>query len=143
MSKRRVVFKVVFASLLVLVFAISLLSAGVSHSAQPAAFQAGCGTVTDAEIIAAIKDKIKADRLHRFDSQLKHINVDSQSRIVTLDGFANGRSQVRALGNFARTTRCVRRVINRLRTSFGVGCGAGTKACGDICIPRGANCMIE
>ncbi len=143
MTKRRVAFKVVFATLLVLVFAISLLSAGVSHSANAATPQKGCGRVTDAEIIAAIKDKIKNDSLHRFDSQLKHINVDSRKKIVTLDGFVNGRSQVRAVGNFATTTRCVKKVVNRLRDRFIVGCGAGTKPCGDICIPRTASCNIE
>jgi hypothetical protein len=141
MTKRRAVSKVVFATLLMAVFAISLLSASVSRSAQPP--QPGCGNVTDAEIIATIKDKIKNDRLHRFDSQLKHINVDSRSKVVTLDGFVIGRAQVRAVGNFASTTRCVRRVVNRLKDRFIVGCGAGTKLCGDICIPRTAACTIE
>ncbi len=144
MTKRRVGFRVVFATVLLAVFAISLLSAGASHSITPAAPQLpGCENVTDAQIIATIKDKIKNDRLHRFDSQLRHINVDSQSKIVTLDGFVKGRSQVRAVDSFASTTRCVRRVINRLRDRFIVGCGSGTKLCGDICIPRTAACTIE
>lgn len=142
MTKQRVVFRVIFATMLLPVFAVSLLSAGASHSITPAAPQLpGCGDVTDAQIIATIKDKIKND--NRFDGQLKHINVDSQSKIVTLDGFVKGRAQVRAVDSFAATTRCVRRVINRLKDRFIVGCGSGTKLCGDICIPRAAACTIE
>lgn len=99
-----------------------------------------CSAITDAEIVAAIQEKIKADI--RFKDQWKHINVSSRNRVVTLSGWARGPRQVIALGRFARATRCVRRVRNKLRFSLWVGCGAGQKKCGDTCIDRNEQCNL-
>ncbi len=107
-------------------------------SSSPA--QSRCRSTTDAEIVAAIHEKIKADT--RFDDQWKHINVSSRNRVVTLSGWVKGRVQVRDLGKFASTTACVRRVINRLKPRRKVGCGPGQARCGDICISASEDCNI-
>ena len=111
-----------------------------SRTAPPSAAQNRCGSTADAEIVAAIHEKIKAD--HGFDDQWRHINVSSRKRIVTLMGWAKGRAQVNALYKYARATACVRRVINRLRPFRTVGCGPGMKRCGDICIDRNQDCNL-
>ena len=111
-----------------------------SQTASQSAAQNPCGSTTDAEIVAAVQEKIKADK--RFDDQWRHINVSSRNRVVTLQGWVKGRAQVNALFKYARTTRCVRRVLNRLRPYRTVGCMAGQKRCGDICIDRNQNCNL-
>jgi len=100
--------------------------------------QAPCATTTDAQIVAAIQEKIKADQ--RFNDQWRHINVSSRQRVVTLKGWVKGRAQVTALVKFAKTTACVKRVINKLSPFRTVGCGPGEKPCGDICIDRNQDC---
>ncbi len=104
------------------------------------AAQSDCTTATDADIVAAIQEKIKADK--RFDDQRKHINVSSENRVVTLSGWAKGRAQVKDLIKLARTTACVKRVVSRLKNHLTVGCGAGQKPCGDTCIDRSQTCNL-
>ncbi len=102
--------------------------------------QGSCAATTDAEIVAAIQEKIKADA--RFDDQRKHINVSSRNRVVKLSGWVKGRRQMMDLITFARTTHCVRRVVNKLKPFRKVGCSAGQKQCGDTCIDRNEQCNI-
>ena len=112
----------------------------VSPPPEPA--QRGCRGTTDAEIVAAIHEKIKADR--RFDDQWRHINVTSRDRVVSLRGWVEGRAQVRALTRYASATRCVRSVNNRRLRPFlsTAGCLPGQKRCGDLCIDRGEECNV-
>jgi hypothetical protein len=108
-------------------------------SSSPA--QNRCGSTTDAEIVAAVQEKIKADK--RFDDQWRHINVSSRNRIVTLRGWVKGPVQARDLIKYARTTRCVRRVNSENLKSFRIGgCLPGMKKCGDICIDRNQDCNL-
>jgi len=102
--------------------------------------QGPCAATTDAEIVAAVQAKIKADA--RFNDQWKHINVSSLNRVVTVNGWTKGSAQVNTLIRFARTTKCVRRVINKVMPHLRVGCGAGQKQCGDICIDRNEQCNL-
>src|ERR1044072_22570 len=112
-----------------------------SQTASRSAAQTPCGSTTDAEIVAAVQEKIKADK--RFDDQWRHINVSSRNRVVSLSGWVKGRAQANDLIKYARTPRCVRKVLsNRLRPSRSVGCPTGTKKCGDICIDRTQNCNL-
>jgi osmotically-inducible protein OsmY len=112
-----------------------------SQTASQSSAQKPCGSTTDAEIVAAIHEKIKADK--RFDDQWKHINVSSRNRVVTLQGWVKGRIQAKDLIKYARTTRCVRRVISRRLSPFrAVGCAPGMKRCGDICIDRNQDCNL-
>ena len=113
-----------------------------SATPSPEPAQRGCRATTDAEIVAAIHEKIKADR--RFNDQWQHINVSSRDRVVKLRGWVEGRAQVRALTRYASTTRCVRRVINKNLRHFlsTAGCLPGQKRCGDLCIPQDEDCNI-
>lgn len=110
---------------------------GVSSSRQA---QNNCRSTTDAEIVAAIHEKIKADK--RFDDQWRHINVSSRNRIVTIRGWVKNRVQRADLAKHASTTQCVRRVINRLDLRRRIGCPPGMKRCGDTCIGRDEDCNL-
>ena len=110
-------------------------------TSSPRTAQNSCRSATDAELVAAIHEKIKADK--RFDDQWQHINVSSRDRVVTLRGWVKGRAQLRDLFKYARTTRCVRRVTSHLRTfRSNAGCPPGMKRCGDICIDRSEVCNL-
>lgn len=113
-----------------------------SGTPSPRPAQNNCASTTDAEIVAAIHEKIKGDK--RFDGQWRHINVSSRNRIVTVRGWVKGRVQANDLVKYARTTRCVRRVISKNLRTFRstTGCGAGQKRCGDICIDRNEECNL-
>ena len=112
-----------------------------SQTPSPRQAQTPCKSMTDAQIVAAVQEKIKADK--RFDDQWRHINVSSRNRIVTLSGWVKGRAQANDLIKYARTTVCVRKVLsNRLRPFRTVGCPTGTKRCGDICIDRNQDCNL-
>ena len=114
---------------------------------QPALAQ--CETVTDAQIVADIYAKIKADKI--LAPQIKHINVVSVSKVVKFVGWADSLKDHDKVRGFANT-ECVRMVnINdfaemappadsSLRSSN--GCTSGTKPCGDICIPDGDSCNL-
>src|ERR1044072_3996397 len=112
-----------------------------SQTASRSAAQTPCGSTTDAEIVAAVQEKIKADK--RFDDQWRHINVSSRNRVVNLSGWVKGRIQANDLIKYARTTRCVRGVISKnLKPFRTVGSPPGMKRCGDICIDRNQDCNL-
>src|SRR5436190_1517070 len=67
--------------------------------------QTPCASTTDAQIVAAIQEKIKADK--RFDDQWRHINVSSRDRVVTLTGWVKNGVQASALIRYARRIKCV------------------------------------
>ena len=110
---------------------------GISSSGQA---RNDCRSTTDAEIVAAIHEKIKADR--RFDDQWRHINVSSRNRIVTLRGWVKNGVQRADLAKLASRTRCVRRVFNRVGLRRRIGCPQGMKRCGDTCIARNEECNL-
>ncbi len=93
--------------------------------------QPNCAAVTDADIVKAIHEKIKADS--RFNDQWKHINVSSKERVVLLNGWVKGQESVKTLGKYARSTECVKDVKNRLSSVRKDGCG-------DICIDEYDEC---
>lgn len=98
---------------------------------------------TDAAIVKAIQDKIKADS--RFDKQRDHINVMSRNRVVKLEGWVRGVAQKNAITEFARTTDCVirGRIRNLLRTRQQGNCARSQQPCCGGCIERTSvcNCM--
>jgi osmotically-inducible protein OsmY len=117
------------------------LAQAIAQTPAQSAAQTPCTATTDAQLVAAIQEKIKAD--HRFDDQWRHINVSLRNRIVTLRGWAMGSQQVRDLIRLARTTRCVRRVVNKLRPfRSNLGCMPGQKRCGDLCIDMSETCNL-
>ncbi|MBL8188970.1 MAG: BON domain-containing protein [Acidobacteria bacterium] len=122
---------------------ISLLLVGAfaqdgKKPAKPA--KVDCSAMTDADIVKAVQDKIKADP--KFKDQLKQINVSSKDGKVTLDGWVKGAAAKTAVGKHAKSVKCVKAVANNLGTRLVVGCGRGQKQCGDICIDSKAECNI-
>lgn len=124
------------------------LSIVILTSAGNAAAQ--CDKKTDADIVAEIYGKIKADK--GLASQISHINVVSIYAAVKFQGWANNQTDHNKIKGFGLNTDCVKLVnVNdfaetppptedRLRSDG--GCAAGTKACGDVCIPEGDKCSI-
>ena len=95
-----------------------------------------CAAVTDAAIIKEIADKIKADP--QFQTQLKHIAVNSKGRVVTLLGWAKGAAAVATLARYAAAAQCVSKVDNQLNTKLTVGCGNDKEDCPGVgCVPLG------
>jgi hypothetical protein len=93
---------------------------------------------TDAAIVKAIQDKIKADA--RFNKQRDHINVMSKKGAVKLEGWVVGAAQRNAISGFARKTKCVIKVINLLDKKRGGQCTGTQKACCGGCIDRASDC---
>lgn len=123
---------------LLLFSALAHAAGGPTNGPAFEVVQTNCAATTDAEIVAAIQEKIKADT--RFDDQWKHINVSSKRRVVTLSGWVKGPVQRNDLIKLARTTKCVRRVVSKVGARMLVGCGPGQKPCGDMCIDRSEEC---
>lgn len=95
-----------------------------------------CAAVTDAAIIKEIAGKIKADP--QFQTQLKHIAVNSKGRVVTLLGWAKGEAAVATLARYAGAAQCVSKVDNQLNTKLTVGCGNDKEDCPGVgCVPLG------
>jgi osmotically-inducible protein OsmY len=99
-----------------------------------------CSTVTDADIVKAIQEKIKADP--KFKDQLKQINVSSRDKVVTLNGWVKGQAAKTTVGKYAKSAKCVKSVANSLDTRLTINCSPGQKPCGDICIDEKADCNI-
>ena len=97
-----------------------------------------CATTTDAEIVADIQARIKADK--RFKNLGKRINVSSSNHVVTLRGRVRSSGQRNAVIKLARATNCVKRVINKLYQLF-ADCDPLQKTCpGGVCVAKGAPC---
>lgn len=134
---KRIILLFSLASLLL----VGGLAQGNKKPAKPAKpAKVDCSTVTDADIVKAIQDKIKADP--KFQDQLKQINVSSDGRVVTLDGRVKGNAAKIAIGKYAKSVQCVKSVVNNLSTRLTVGCTSGQKLCGDICISAKSGCNI-
>jgi osmotically-inducible protein OsmY len=93
---------------------------------------------TDAAIVKAIQEKIKADA--RFNDQRDHINVMSKNGAVKLEGWVRGTAQKNAISGFARKTKCVLKVTNLLKTKRTGACSGTQKACCGGCIDRASAC---
>ncbi|HKQ07145.1 MAG TPA: BON domain-containing protein [Blastocatellia bacterium] len=144
-------------NLLITLMALSLLLGGTvattdtglaktpRQTAVSSRAQNPCATKTDAEIVAEINGKIKADK--RFNGQWRHFNVSSINHVVTINGWVNGRVQYNDFLKYART-KCVKKLrIKEGKDVFffpylHVGCPTGMKFCGDICIERNQDCNL-
>ncbi len=109
-----------------------------------------CDKVTDAQIVAEIYGKIKADKT--LAPQVTHINVVSLYAAVKFQGWADSHKDYDKIVGFGFDTACVRLVnANGLQDTApsennpsraAGGCSSGTKQCGDVCIPEGDMCNI-
>ena len=111
-------------------------------------FPQTCDTVTDQKMVTDIYARIKADK--SLAGQISHINVDVLNKVVKLQGWTNTKKDFDKLVDIATTTDCARMINQNLLLSTpppegdairsAGGCAAGTKACGDICIPENDTC---
>ena len=119
--------------MLVAVFSMLLIfSAGAYSQTKP-----DCSTVTDAQIVKQIYDKIMA----KYASQVSHINVRSKDKVVTLEGWVTTKSIKKEIEKWAKKISCVKKVVNTLGTKP-TGCGPGQKQCGETCIPEKETCNL-
>lgn len=118
--------------------ALAVATARTPQRRRAARARIACATVTDADIVTAIQNKIKADR--RYAGQWTHINVSSREHVVTLEGWVAGKGAIPRLVSYARATKCVVRVISHLGNYKTVGCGPGQKPCGDGCVDKDSDC---
>lgn len=130
-----------------LFYTVSVLTAA---AAGTAIIGQTCGA-TDAQIVAAIYAEIKDDK--GLASQVSHINVVSLNQAVKFQGWADSKKDYDRVVGFGMNASCVRmvNVNNFLETPPPEnspmravrGCAAGTKPCGDVCIPEGDTCGLE
>lgn len=106
-----------------------------------------CDNVTDAQIVAAVYAKFKGDS--KLAPQVSHINVVSVNAAVQLQGWVNNKNDFERAVELVSLVRCVRVINVNLfepnppeNLQRGGSCGAGMKACGDICIPVSDTCGI-
>lgn len=141
MPKQSLTQKTILLVSLTSLLLVGAFAQGDKKPAKPAPpAKVDCSTVTDADIVKSIQDKIKADP--SFKEQLQQINVSSDGRVVTLDGRVKGEAAKNTIGKYAKSVKCVKRVTNNLSPKLQVGCGAGQKLCGDICISAKSGCNI-
>ena len=117
--------------------------------ARPAMAQ--CDQMTDAQIVADIYGKIKADS--GLASQVSHINVVGVAGLATvkLQGWADNQNDFDKVKDIAMSLKCLKLNVNGFEPApppansperSSKGCAPGTKPCGDVCIPEGDPCNI-
>jgi hypothetical protein len=133
---------------LVLTMCLTFFVAAIAATEFPVYSQ--CDKVTDAEIVADIYAKIKADKT--LLSQVSHVNVISLYAAVKFQGWADSQKSYDKIVAIGMNEACVRLVnpneflaapppLDSATRSAG-GCSSGTKQCGDVCIPEGDMCNI-
>ncbi len=131
------------------IFKLAVIAALAAFTIIPAYGQA-CGA-TDTQIVAAIYAEIKDDK--GLASQVSHVNVVSINQAVKFQGWADSKKDYDKIVAFGMNAGCVRMVnVNSFLETPPPenspmravrGCAAGTKACGDVCIPEGDSCGLE
>lgn len=119
--------------------------------ASERAVHAQCESTTDAQIVAEIYGKIKADK--GLEPQISHINVVAVYGAVKFQGWADSKRDHDKVVDIGMTSKCVKLVNVNLFSEAppatdspqraSKGCAAGMKPCGDVCIPEGDSCNIE
>lgn len=107
----------------------------------PSIVQTTCATIADADLVKTIKEAFAADP--QIKDQMRHLNVSVKNRVVTLEGWLDGNPLIRKAVVMVKKTKCVRRVISKLRPRGGGSCGPGQRPCGDICIDKNSECTIS
>jgi osmotically-inducible protein OsmY len=138
MSNQSIAQRVIITLSLAALLACAIAAQGDKRPAKPA--KPDCATITDADIVKAIQEKIKANRT--FKDQLRQINVSSKGGVVSLRGWVKGVAAKNTVAKYAKSAPCVKSVANHLGTRLMVGCGPGQKQCGDICIDEKDDCNI-
>ena len=115
-------------------FVVMFWSAGAAFA------QTSCSKTTDAEIVAAIKAQFEADA--EIKDQMRHLNISVKKRVVTLEGWLDGKALIDKAVALAKKTTCVKKVTSKLKEKGGGSCGPGQRPCGDTCIDRRSECTI-
>ena len=102
--------------------------------------QTACSKMTDAEIVQAIKASFEADT--EIKDQMRHVNISVKKRTVTLEGWLDGKALIAKAVAIVKKTKCVKKVVSRLKENGGGSCGPGLKPCGDTCINQKSECTI-
>ena len=116
------------------VFVVLFLAAGSAFA------QTGCSRTTDAELVQAIKMQFEADA--EIKDQMRHLNISVKKRAVTLEGWLDGKALIAKAKAIVNKTKCVKKVVSRLKENGGGSCGPGQKPCGDTCISEKSQCTI-
>ncbi|MEP6925454.1 MAG: BON domain-containing protein [Pyrinomonadaceae bacterium] len=103
--------------------------------------QTNCLTTTNDDIVKAIKEKLEADS--DIKDQMRHINISVKNRMVTLEGWLDGKVTVTKAITLAKKTKCVKKVVSKLKERGGGSCGPGQRPCGDTCIDKRSACTIS
>ena len=107
-------------------------------AAKTFASQTNCSKTTDDDLVKTITENLKAE----FADQMSHVNVSVKNRVVKLEGWLDGKAATNKAFAIAKKTKCVKTVVNKLKTTGGGSCGAGLKPCGDTCIDKNSPCTI-
>lgn len=143
MSKKSALQVAVIAVVLMTLLSFEALFSGNVQPAEAKVMnvqQPNCAATTNADLVKAVKESLSADS--QIKDQMRHLNVSVKNRIVTLEGWLDGKATVSKAIVIARKTKCVRKVINRLKIQGGGSCGPGQQICGDICIDKRSECTI-
>lgn len=135
--------QIIITALVLMLFssASATATSGKVKTKKAAASQTGCSKTADADIVKAIKEQFETDS--EIKDQMRHINISVKKRTVTLEGWLDGKEMVAKAVALVKKTKCVRRVISRLKENGTGSCGPGQRVCGDTCIDRRSACTIE
>lgn len=103
--------------LLIVIGAFSAPKTKIRKVKQPAEAVQGCSTIDDATLSANVTAKLSQHPLLTG----QQVNATAQYRTVTLTGTVSSRSKKQIAGRTAASTRCVKRVVNRLVVSQPIG----------------------
>ncbi len=138
--------RVILMTLIVAFFSTAITAAATSGDKRakvrkPRASQTACSKTSNADLVQAIKTQFEADA--EIKTQMRHVNVSVKKRVVTLEGWLDGKESVAKAVALAKKTKCVKKVTSRLKEQGGGSCGAGQQACGGTCIDRRSECTIS
>jgi hypothetical protein len=119
---------------IIMLFVVMAAAGSLSVSGQ----QTDCTKTTDADLAKSITEKINA----KYPNLSAQVNVHVEKGVVYLEGWVANKNARKDIEKIAKSTSCVKKVRNNLKKAIIVGCGAGSKPCGDICIPINQTCNI-
>ena len=117
---------------------IAVFSLMLIFSANAFSQKTDCTKVSDKDIVKQVYDKI----MTKYAAQVSHINVRVSDKVVTIEGWVTTKSVKKEIEKWAKKISCVKKVNNIMTVGASIGCGPGTKQCGDICISEKETCNL-
>jgi BON domain len=118
--------------------ALVIFSLMMAFNLGVSAQRTDCSKTTDDEIVKAIQEKMSV----KYADQLSHINFSVENGVVSIEGYTTSKKAKKDIEKLVKKISCVTKVVSNLKTAAGGGCGAGSKPCGEICIPSNQICNI-